>query len=178
MADPIGAQLPLRVREVEEDRAGRCQKESGVRDREEEALALVPRKDDRVNDDREEQEEHVGHVVGEVKRRLQLHGQRSGGAPDLGKELPRDLDRALHPTVLLRLERVHLDRKLGRAAHLRREDEPPSAELGPVAEVEILRQRIGLPSARVHDAFRRTPAVPLKLKNRCPDIRAECSMRK
>jgi len=36
---------------------------------------------------------------------------------------------------------------------MRREDEPPSAELGAVAEVEILRQRVGLPSAGIHDAF-------------------------
>jgi len=53
LTDPIGAELPLRVREVEEDRAGRRQEEGGVRDREEEALALVPGEDDRVNDDRE-----------------------------------------------------------------------------------------------------------------------------
>src|SRR5439155_15508283 len=59
LLNPIAAELALRVREVEEDRAGRGQEEHGVGDREEEALALVAGEDNRVDDDREEQEEHV-----------------------------------------------------------------------------------------------------------------------
>ena len=57
--------------------------------------------------------------------------------------------------MLLRLERVHLDRHFGRRDDVGHEHEPPAAQLRAVAEVEILGQRVVLPAAGVVD--RRAP---------------------
>ena len=51
--------------------------------------------------------------------------------------------------MLLRLERVHLDRHFRRRDQIRQEDEPPAAQLRAIAEVEILGQRVVLPAARI-----------------------------
>src|SRR5207244_9578513 len=66
-------------------------------------------------------------------------------------ELPRGLDAALRPAVLLRLERVHLDRDLGRRDDLGQVDELPALELGAVAQIEVFGERIVLPAAGVFD---------------------------
>ena len=55
--------------------------------------------------------------------------------------------------MLLRLERVHLDRHFRRRHHVGQEDEAPAAQLRAVAEVEVLGQRVVLPSAGVGDRF-------------------------
>jgi len=70
---------------------------------------------------------------------------------DRGQHFAAGLDRALGPAVLLRLERVHLDRQLGRRHQVRQEHELPAARLGAVAEVEVLGQRVVLPAAGIDD---------------------------
>src|SRR3954471_11198132 len=53
--------------------------------------------------------------------------------------------------MLLRLEGVHLDRHFRRGDYVGHEDEPPALELSPIAEIEILGQRVVLPPAGVVD---------------------------
>ena len=105
----------------------------------------------REHEDREQHHQHVVEVRGEVEERLGLHAERLIRLQDARQELAAGLDRALRPAVLLRLEGVHLDRKLGRHDDVRQEVELPAAQLRAVAEVEILGQRVVLPAAAVND---------------------------
>jgi hypothetical protein len=86
-----------------------------------------------------------------VEERFRLHLERRVRAQDARHELQEGLDGPLGPAVLLALERVHLDRQLGRRHVVGQEDELPAPELGAVAEVEILGQRVVLPPAAVAD---------------------------
>ena len=70
-----------------------------------------------------------------------------------GQQLQAGLDRALGPAMLLGLERVHLDRHFGRRHDVGQEEETPSEQLGPVAQVEVLGQRVVLPAAGVVDGL-------------------------
>ena len=82
-----------------------------------------------------------------MQERLRLDAQRRVGPQHRRQHLPARLDRALGPAVLLRLERAHLDRQFGRRHDVGQEDEPPAGELRPVAQVQILGQRVVLPAA-------------------------------
>ena len=93
----------------------------------------------------------VVEVRREVEERLRLHAERLVRLQDARQELEAGLDRALRPAVLLCLERVHLDRHFRRGDEVRHEVELPAAQLRAVAEVEILRQSVVLPAARVDD---------------------------
>src|SRR5579864_6561524 len=86
-----------------------------------------------------------------MRRALQLLPQWNRRAPQREKEFARGLLRALRPPVLLRLERVHVRRQLRRTGKRRQILNPPSRQLGAIAEVEIFRERIVLPAARVTD---------------------------
>jgi hypothetical protein len=59
------------------------------------------------------------------------------------------LDRSLRPPVLLRFERVHLHRHFRRRDEVGNEDEPPAPQLRPVAEIQVLGERVVLPPAGV-----------------------------
>jgi hypothetical protein len=61
------------------------------------------------------------------------------------------LNRSLGPAMLLRFERIHLDRQLRRRDMIVHEDELPATQLGAIAQVEILGERIVLPAAAVGD---------------------------
>ncbi len=63
---------------------------------------------------------------------------------------------ALGPAELLRLEGVHFRRQFRRRGQVRQEHEPPALELRSVRKVQVLGQRVVLPTARVVDG-RATP---------------------
>jgi hypothetical protein len=86
-----------------------------------------------------------------VEERLGLDLGRLIGTQDARHQLQEGLDGALGPAVLLALERVHLDRQLGRGDMVLDEDELPAAQLCAVAEVEVLGERVVLPPAAVGD---------------------------
>ncbi len=92
----------------------------------------------------------------EVRRRLQLHGQRELGPPQARQQLPGGLDTALRPSSLLELQRAELGRKLRRDLHVVPIHEPPPAQLCPVAQVQVLGERVRLPASR----FLHTAATP------------------
>ena len=56
--------------------------------------------------------------------------------------------------MLLRFERVHLDRQFRRRHVVGQEDELPAAQLRAIAEIEIFGQRVVLPAAGIHDRRR------------------------
>ena len=84
-----------------------------------------------------------------MEERLGLDPERLLRSENAREELPARLDGPLRPAVLLGLEGVHLDRQFGRNDDVRQEVELPPAELGAVAEIEILGQRVVLPAAAV-----------------------------
>src|SRR4051812_10438681 len=86
-----------------------------------------------------------------MEKRLSFHAERNVGSQNFRQELPARLDRTLRPAMLLRLERVHLDRNLRRRDDIGQEDEPPASELGAIAQIEIFGQRVVLPAAGVGD---------------------------
>lgn len=80
---------------------------------------------------------------------LELDDGAEAAAEQAGKQLAGGLNTALGPAPLLHQKRGGCARKLGRDAHFVAQDETPSRHLGPVADVEILGQRVVVPSARV-----------------------------
>ena len=110
------------------------------------------------HEDRQRAHQQVVEVRRQVEERFDLDLQRLVRTQDPRQQLHAGLDRALRPAVLLRLEGVHFHRHFRRRDDVREEHEPPADELGAVAEVEILGQRVMLPSARRLDRF--TPPHP------------------
>src|SRR6059036_1051357 len=53
--------------------------------------------------------------------------------------------------MLLRLEAIHVHRQLGRSHNVRKIDKFPARQLGAIAEIEILAQRIILPASALFD---------------------------
>ena len=54
--------------------------------------------------------------------------------------------------MLLRLETIHVYRELGWSNDVRKINELPAGELRPIAQIEVLAQRIVLPPAALLDA--------------------------
>ena len=79
---------------------------------------------------------------------FELDHRAKGAAEHAGKQLARRLNTALGPAPLLHQECGGCARKLGRDAHLVAQDEAPARHLRPVADVEVLDQRVVMPSAR------------------------------
>ena len=81
-----------------------------------------------------------------------LHLGRDRRGHDAAEQLARRLHGTFGPAVLLTLEAAHVARKLRRSRHVGRIDERPAAELCPVAQVHVLRDRVVLPSPRIIDS--------------------------
>lgn len=54
--------------------------------------------------------------------------------------------------MLLRFETIHVDRQFGRRHDISQENELPARQLRAVAEIEILSERVMLPTTRLSDA--------------------------
>ena len=106
----------------------------------------------RENQDTEEDEQEVGEIGAEVNGSLDFDQQRLIAAPEWDEQFFACLDAAFGPSMLLRLEAVHIDGQFGGGDDVVEEMEAPSFHLGAVAEVEVLGQGVVLPSSGVHDA--------------------------
>ena len=95
----------------------------------------------------------VGQVGEHVRRGLELDRQGGLGAPDGGEELPRTLERAFGPPVLLGLEGSHSIGKLGGHHDVDEVAERPSRELRAVREVHVLGQGVVGPTTGVGDGL-------------------------
>ncbi len=80
---------------------------------------------------------------------LELDDGAKAAAEQAGKQLARGLNTALGPAPLLHQERGGGAREFGRDTHFVAQHEAPSRHLRPVADVEVLGQRVVIPSARV-----------------------------
>ena len=80
---------------------------------------------------------------------LELDDGAKAAAEQAWKELSRGLNTALGPAPLLHQERRRCAREFGGNTHFVAQDEAPSRHLRPVADVEVLGQRVVMPSARV-----------------------------
>ena len=107
---------------------------------------------------REQEQQRIGEVVGQVEEGLGLLREGRVRPQDARQELARDLDRALGPAELLRLEGRHLDGQLGRRGDLGQVDEAPAAQLRPVRQIHVLGQGVVVPAAGVDDG--RAPPQP------------------
>ena len=87
-------------------------------------------------------ERHGGHELGLV---------RPVRAPDRAEQLARDLHEALGPAALLGAEIVELGRQLADHMRLHQEHAVPARERGAQHQVEVLRQGVVRPAARLLD---------------------------
>ena len=101
-------------------------------------------------DGHEARKEEAG-VRNEMKGRVHFLRERNPRTPDSRQQLSRDLRHALAPPILLCLEGANVERQLGRDDDVGPVDEAPPVELGSIAQVEVFRERIGLPPARPAD---------------------------
>ena len=98
------------------------------------------------------QQERIARVVRQVDHRLELDSGRERARDDRRQQLAGGLDRPLRPAPLLRLERLDVRGQLGRGHVPGIVDEAPAPELRPIAEVEVLGERVVRPAARILDA--------------------------
>ena len=148
---PVVMNLPLTDHVEIAHREGRREEQRHVDEQHLVPAHVVADHHRREHQHRQHAHQRVVEVRRQVKERLGLDAERHVGGEDARQQLAAGLNRAFRPAVLLRLERVHLDRHLGRGDDVRREHEPPAAQLRPVAQVEILGQRVVLPAAGVVD---------------------------
>src|SRR5437016_6275208 len=87
-----------------------------------------------------------------MTRGLELDCPRQRTAPDPREQFLASLDGTFRPAMLLRFESVHVHRQFGGCHHIVYEDKFPARELGSVAQVEVLGQRVVLPAAGFFDA--------------------------
>jgi len=81
--------------------------------------------------------------------------------------------------MLLRLEGIDIDRKLGGANDIGKEYELPAFHLGAIRKIQIFGQRVVLPATGGRNCVASpNTAVPLKLKKAPERFRAVCSSRK
>lgn len=112
---------------------------------------LSPGKGGRHDQERESEGEGVGELPAEVHHGLELDDGTKRAAKHAGKQFARGLDAALGPAPLLHQERGGRAREFGRHPDFVAQDEAPPRHLGPVADVEVLGQRIVMPSAGVQE---------------------------
>ena len=67
--------------------------------------------------------------------------------------------------MLLRLEAVHVDWQFGRRDHLRQKHEFPARQLRAITQIQILRERVVLPAARLcNTALSPKPSGAVEIK--------------
>src|SRR5215210_237335 len=81
-----------------------------------------------------------------------LRCDREITAPDRGKQFLAGLHRTFCPAMLLRLEAIHINGQFGWCDEIGQKHKLPALQLGTVAEVQVFRQRIVLPSSGGLDA--------------------------
>ena len=111
---PVGVQLALRHHVEVEERHRRQHEQRDVDQQHLGPAHVVADPHRREHEDRQRAHQQVVEVRRQVEERLDLDLERLVRAQDARQQLHAGLDRALRPAVLLRLERVHLDRHFRR----------------------------------------------------------------
>src|SRR5437762_497070 len=99
-------------------------------------------------DQREHDHKRRSHVPSQAEELLQFHARRKARVmPHPPKQFYSDLNDALGPSTLLRLESVYLDRKLRGHVIVGKINKVPAHQLGAIGEVSVLGKRVVLPAA-------------------------------
>ena len=102
---------------------------------------------------------------------FELDDGTKAAAEQSWKQLARGLNAALGPAPLLHQERRGCARKFGGNTHFVAQDEAPSRHLRPVADVEVLGQRVVMPSTCVLDCLSAPqPRRPVELEEPAPAV--------
>src|SRR5205814_4025972 len=72
--------------------------------------------------------------------------------PNFRQQLFTSMDGYFRPTMLLGLEAIHIDRKFRRGHNVGKENKFPPRQLRAITQIQILRQRVVLPAARLFNA--------------------------
>ena len=110
-------------------------------------MAMADDRHDQGND--ADGQRRKDELLAERHRRRELGLARPVGVPDLRHQLARDLHEALRPAALLGAEILQPLRQLADHVRLHQEHPAPALEMGAQHEVEILRQRVVRPAARL-----------------------------
>ena len=134
------------------ERKSRCREDQHIH----EQVLLEPKRPTRNRRWKEQQRqpprERMRDVPAQVDHRLSLHRKRIRAAQQLREDLASGLDAALSPTPLLHLQRLDRRGNLRRYRNVVEVDEAPACHLRSVAQIEILRERVGVPSACLLEA--------------------------
>ena len=97
--------------------------------------------------------QRITNVAGETEKHFQLHAERQVRIPNSSIQLEPNLQHALGPATLLRLEGVHFDWNFCRRFFIKQIDKSPTHQLGAKTQISILSQRVVLPAAAQLDRF-------------------------
>ncbi len=95
----------------------------------------------------------MGQVRAQVRPRLELDAERVRTPQQGGQQLDGGLHPALGPPPLLHEQRVRRAGQLGRNAHVVAQREAPAPHLRPVADVQVLGERVRAPAPGVLERF-------------------------
>jgi len=87
-----------------------------------------------------------------MRRGLELDGKWKSAAPDCGQQFFAGLDGSFCPAMLLRFKPIHVHWELSGRYNISQVNEFPAHELGAIAQIEILRERVMLPATGFRDA--------------------------
>src|SRR5437667_1193777 len=90
--------------------------------------------------------------------RLELDRKGKLTAPDARQQFLTCLNGTLRPTMLLRLEAVHVHRQLRRCYDVGKINEFPAGKLSAITQIEVFAQRIVLPASTL--LYARAPPQP------------------
>jgi len=90
-------------------------------------------------------------VAGQVEHPLETFEKRHRRGQNRSPELAATLNGPFGPAELLTFQSIDLRWDLGRRGHIGQEKKFPASQLGPIAEVQVLRNGIALPSSGLID---------------------------
>src|SRR5437667_8025955 len=105
-----------------------------------------------MEEDNKTSEKQIGEIGNKMAGRLQLDRQRQLAPPNFRQQFFAGLNGAFRPTMLLRLEAIHIDRQFCRGHNVGEENKFPARQLRAITQIQILRQRVVLPAASLFNA--------------------------
>src|SRR5207302_6585363 len=105
-----------------------------------------------MEEDNKTSEKQIGEIGNKMAGRLQLDRHRQLAPPNFRQKFYAGLNGAFRPTMLLRLEAIHIDRQFCRGHNVGEENKFPARQLRAITQIQILRQRVVLPATSLFNA--------------------------
>src|SRR4026207_1228074 len=99
-----------------------------------------------MQEDKKTSEKQICEIGNKMAGRLQLDRHRQLTPPNFRQQFFAGLNGAFRPTMLLRLEAIHIDRQFRRGHNVGKKDKFPPRQLRAITQIQILRQRVVLPA--------------------------------